>query len=137
MPTREQLKTLAQLRLREAEALFENGLYDGCAYMCGYVVEIALKAKICKTLGVEEYPDEFMKAFRTHDFDELKLLAGMQDDPLAAADPFLENWSIVTRWEPEQRYEPQGTYDRDQASIILNAIRTEPDGVLPWLSLRW
>jgi HEPN domain-containing protein len=144
MATREQLKALAQLRLREAEALFDAGLYDGCAYLCGYVVEVALKARICATLGVEEYPERvhdrrsrLMDAFRTHDFDELKLLAGMRNDPLASTPSFLTNWSIATRWKPEQRYEPQGTYDRDAAEEILNAIRVKPDGVLPWLSSRW
>jgi HEPN domain-containing protein len=56
MPTRNELKELAQLRLKEAETLFQAGLYDGAAYLCGYVIEFALKAKICKLLGVNEYP---------------------------------------------------------------------------------
>lgn len=54
MVTRQQLKDLALLRLKEAEALFAAGLFDGCAYLCGYVVELALKARICATLGVNE-----------------------------------------------------------------------------------
>lgn len=46
MATREELQQLARLRLREAEALFAAGLYDGCVYLCGYVVELALKARM-------------------------------------------------------------------------------------------
>jgi HEPN domain-containing protein len=74
MATRKQLQELAQLRLQEAEALLAAGLYDGCAYMCGYVVELALKARICATLNVAEYPDNrkgLRDAFRTHVFDDL------------------------------------------------------------------
>ncbi len=42
MATRDQLRELAELRLREAETLFAAELYDGCVYLCGYVVEAAL-----------------------------------------------------------------------------------------------
>ncbi|RLC04104.1 MAG: hypothetical protein DRI57_28560 [Deltaproteobacteria bacterium] len=59
MPTRNELKELAKLRLKEAETLFNAGLYDGSAYLCGYVTEFALKARICKLLGIDEYPSGF------------------------------------------------------------------------------
>ena len=35
MPTRDEFKELAKLRLQEAETLFQAGLYDGAAYLCG------------------------------------------------------------------------------------------------------
>ena len=44
MPTRQELKALSELRLKEAEALFGSGLYDGTVYLAGYVIELALKA---------------------------------------------------------------------------------------------
>src|ERR1700674_1441593 len=141
MATREQLKVLAQLRLQEARALFEAGFYDGCAYLCGYVVELALKARICAILNVDEYPSEMKgqirTAFRTHVFDDLKLLAGMEREISASTPVLLTNWSVASRWKPERRYEPPGTYDRIAAEEILNAIQTKPDGVLPCISLRW
>jgi HEPN domain-containing protein len=139
MATRNQLKDLAQLRLREAEALFDAGLYDGCAYLCGYVVELALKARICATLNLDEYPQEgrLKDAFRTHNLDDLKLLAGMQNDPAANTPAFLTNWSFATKWRPERRYEPQGSYNREAATEILDAVRTPPDGVFPCISSRW
>ena len=56
MPTRNELKELAKLRLKEAETLFDAGLYDGAVYVCGYVIELALKARICKLLDISEYP---------------------------------------------------------------------------------
>jgi HEPN domain-containing protein len=139
MATKEHLRALAALRLREAEALFEVGLYDGCAYLCGYVVELALKARICATLGVAEYPerDRFRGAFLTHDFDDLKLLAGMENEFTAVRPVLLANWSIASKWKPEQRYDPEGTYDRAAAEKILDAVRSRPDGVFSCISSRW
>ena len=57
MATRQELKDLAELRLQEAEALFAAGLFDGAAYLAGYVVEFALKARICRVLDSIDYPD--------------------------------------------------------------------------------
>jgi HEPN domain-containing protein len=135
MATRDELRALAQLRLREAEALFAADLYDGCVYLCGYVVELALKAVICATLGVDEYPDE--QFFWTHNFDRLRLLAGLQKD-IAFGNPTLfQNWSVATQWEPNWRYQPEGTYGRPEAEAVLEAIRSERDGMLRFLSQRW
>ncbi len=81
MSTRRELQKLACLRLKEAEALFNASCYDGCAYLCGYMVELALKAAVCATLEVEEYPDKgspLRESFKTHEFDDSKLLAGME-----------------------------------------------------------
>jgi hypothetical protein len=44
LPTRQELKKLANLRLKEAEALFDAQLYEGAAYLCGYAVEMALSS---------------------------------------------------------------------------------------------
>jgi HEPN domain-containing protein len=140
MVTRTQLQALSRMKLREAEALFAAGFFDGCAYLCRYIVELALKARICATLGLEEYPDKGSRlrdAFRTHDFDDLKLLAGIESELSANRPALLNNWSIATRWKPELRYEPLGSYDQAQAERILDAIRAKPDGVLEWLSSRW
>jgi HEPN domain-containing protein len=136
MATREELKELAQLRLREAEALFAAGLYDGCVYLCGYVVELALKARICAVLGITEYPEK-RQHFRSHDFDELRLLAGLEQEITAANPVLLKNWSVATEWKPEWRYQPAGTYGRAEAEEFLAAIKAEPDGVLNLVSRRW
>jgi HEPN domain-containing protein len=44
------LRRLAKARLQDAEALFQTRRFDGAVYVVGYSVEIALKARICKTL---------------------------------------------------------------------------------------
>ena len=128
------------MKLQEAEALYGAGLFDGCVYLCGYVVELALKARVCATLGVSEYPERgsrLKEAFKTHDFDDLKLLAGMETELLGNRPELLSNWSIATKWKPESRYEAPGTYDREKAEEILNAIRKRPNGVLECISSRW
>jgi HEPN domain-containing protein len=134
MATRQQLKDLALLRLKEAEVLFDAGFFDGCAYLCGYVIELALKARICATLSLEGYSEKgsqrLRNTFETHDFEDLKLLAGMQTEFSADNPALLANWSIVNKWKPGRRYEAKGTYDKAAAEEMLNAIRDSKDGVL-------
>jgi hypothetical protein len=140
MATRLQLQELALLRLQEAEALFAIGLHDGCAYLCGYVIELALKARICATLGVKEYPDKgsrLREAMKSHGLEDLGLLAGMGHELTPARPVLLANWSLVIEWKPEWRYDPKGSYDRATAARLLDAIRTNPDGVLTCISARW
>jgi HEPN domain-containing protein len=139
MATQRELQQLACLRLEEAEALFGTGCYDGCAYLCGYVVELALKAAICSTLGLTEFPEKgsrLKESFKTHDFDDLKLLAGM-DQAFTANSTLLANWSVASKWKPERRYEIKGTYDQASAKGILDAVREYPVGVLACMSSHW
>jgi hypothetical protein len=129
MANRRELQKLACLRLKEAEALHTAGCYDGSAYLCGYVVELALKSAVCATLGIDEYPEKGSRlkdAFKTHDFDDLKLLAGME--AAFTVNPFrLANWSVASEWKPERRYQV-GTYNQTSASKILDAVRDYPAG---------
>jgi HEPN domain-containing protein len=138
MATRRELQRLACLRLKEAEALFQKDCYDGCAYLCGYVVELALKAAVCATLGVDAYPEGSLRgALRTHDFDDLRLLAGLAT-AFSSADPkLIANWSLASEWRPERRYDPEGSYDQASATRILDAVRDFPHGVLACISSRW
>ena len=45
---RKDLQELSKVRLREATALLNLGLFDGAYYLAGYSVECALKACIAK-----------------------------------------------------------------------------------------
>jgi len=139
MPTRDEFKELAKLRLQEAETLFQAGLYDGAAYLCGYVIEFALKARICKLLGVDEYPASgtLKSAYAVHNFDQLLLLAGLKNKLDPANVELYTNWSIATPWTPEMRYTPKGTISRDTVEEILDAVRDKPNGVLPWIRKYW
>ena len=140
MPTRQELQELARVRLREAEHLYRAGLYDGCVYLCGYVVEFALKARICRVLRLEKYPDagKFSALFKNHDFELLRRLAGLElSKELSKGTQLATNWSTATEWSPERRYTPVGTVNQKTASNVLASIKDRPNGVLTWLSKRW
>lgn len=140
-PTGNDLKQLAELRLREAEILFDQGMYDGSAYLSGYAVELALKAVICNKLKIARYPSakQHKGAFAIHDFDALLFLAGLSSEmSVATADEaVLTNWSVATEWGPERRYSPPGAYERVSALALLDAIRDVDTGVLSWLKGYW
>lgn len=106
MPTRTELRQLARIKLREAKQLYHAGYYDGCAYLCGYVVELDFKARICRLLGVRDYPEQ--PFFKTHNFNTLKLLAGLEGRLVVGKIPpqLLINRSLVIQWSPELRYSP-------------------------------
>ena len=68
----DELRSISGTRLEDAQTLFTAGRYDGVVYLCGYAVELALKARICETLNWDGYPStnrEFWdyQSFRTHD----------------------------------------------------------------------
>ena len=76
----QELKELAKKRLQEAEILFANHKYEGTVYLCGYAVELALKARICDTLKWNEYPPKPLQkynCFKIHDLNPLLLLSGI------------------------------------------------------------
>jgi hypothetical protein len=116
MVARTDLLRRARAHLRDAEILVSEQRYDGAVYLCGYAVEIALKARICRTLKWSTFPpaagtDRF-KSFLTHNFETLLLFSGIEDKikPALAAE-----WSKVKDWNPEQRYNPVGTQNRSGA----------------------
>lgn len=137
--TRNKLQELADLRVREAQVLFDAGLYDGSVYLCGYIIELALKACICKALNITEYPEAEIKGFfKTHIIKDLLLLAGLRDQlqqQEKLSPDFASNWQIVTKIGPEQRY--QSGKSQSDAQDILTAVTSKPDGVLEWLSQQW
>ena len=67
MPSRGELQLISKTRLKEVKILYQNRLYDGAIYLSGYVIETALKARICRILN-DDYPEtgEISKSFLTH-----------------------------------------------------------------------
>src|ERR1700689_4671192 len=96
------LRVLAQERLDDAKALLNAGRYSGAVYVCGYVVELGLKRKICETLNWDEYPtDSQYKALKTHALEVLLHFSGVKKLVIANLKP---EWSVVSTWDPEKRY---------------------------------
>jgi hypothetical protein len=136
---RSDFQELAELHLRHAKALLDAQLYSGAYYMCGYVVECALKACICrKTNQFDFYPSpEESRAAWSRDFGKLLKASALDGEFSAsrAADRDLDiNWESVEDWSPDSRYQPQG---RLGAHALYTAI-TDPDHVvLSCIKQRW
>ena len=110
MIARNELRRLARERLKDAEALLAAGRFDGAVYLGGYVVELTLKARICKALGWSDFPQtrsEFQnyQSFKVHDLDVLLRLSGAERK---VKTQFLAEWSAVGLWTSEVRYRRQG-----------------------------
>ena len=125
MITRLDLTKIARARLRDAEVLYRSRRYDGAIYLCGYAVEIALKARICKTLSWPGYPStggEFQnyQSFRTHNLDVLLRLSGVEEKVKTT---LMTEWSVVAAWDPEARYKPIGSTTRQAAELMIASAR--------------
>lgn len=135
------LKKNAQARIAVARALITAGDYTLAVEMLGFALEIALKSCVCKTLCISVYPDnlsdkEFAKVFRTHNFDQLLLLSGMQSDfALRPGNKIrYRNWSkSTTVWDISQRYDPIDKYTKEDAVRVLNAMTRVRTGVITWI----
>jgi hypothetical protein len=105
------LDRIAMARLADAEALAKAERFDGAVYVCGYAVEIALKARICRTLNWIGFPTSGewfhrLPNFRTHDLGTLLHLSGREEAILSARNVL---WKPIKKWRPELRYQAIGS----------------------------
>lgn len=125
MLTIAELRSISAARLEDAQSLFDAGRYDGVAYLCGYAVELALKARVCETMNWAGYPStnrEFreLQSFRTHNLGMLLRLSG-QESRIRMTMPTA--WISVARWNPELRYLVPGSTSESSASNLLTQMR--------------
>ena len=125
MLTRNDLSKISRARLKDSEILFNSRRYDGAVYLCGYAIEIALKARICKTLRWDGYPSskgEFQNflSFKTHNLDVLLSLSGIERK---IKTEYLTEWSAVTAWDPEARYKPIGSVTNKDAMLMIDSAK--------------
>ena len=119
------LEKIATARIKDAEVLLNARRYDGSIYLCGYAVEIALKAQICKTLGWSGYPSnkrdfENYQSFKTHNLDVLLRLSGIEQK--IKVELFAE-WSSVAAWDPEIRYKPIGSATKEETNLMIDSSK--------------
>lgn len=124
MITVKDLKVVAKARLKDAHILYSYKRYDAATYLCGYSVELALKAKICNTLNWKGFPEnnrEFQnrQSLKTHDLDTLLMFFGIEDK---IKNHFLAEWSVVSSWKPENRYKPVGSESKSGTEDMINAV---------------
>ena len=119
--------------LRAAKLLRTRNSYDAAVYLCGYAVEIALKARICRTLhwtaGFPETAAEFRSnkaagLLKIHDLEVLLDYTGLQER-IRSVSPsgFLGDWSVVNKWNPEQRYNARGTKTLLDTNTMIRATQ--------------
>lgn len=121
------LRAIAAARLEDARQLLAAGRFDGAAYLCGYAVELALKARICDTLGWSDgFPEtsrEFQayQSLKTHSLEVLLTFTGQQHN---VKTNYLAEWSAVANWDPESRYKPIGAVAEADAQLMINSATT-------------
>jgi hypothetical protein len=119
----DELDSIARARIEDAKALLAAGRFDGATYLCGYAVEVALKARICRALSWAEFPStggEFQayRSFQTHDLDVLLRLSG-QEERIRLNHFTL--WNAVAVWKAESRYNVVGSAQLADAAAMIQA----------------
>jgi HEPN domain-containing protein len=118
-----ELDSIARARVEDARILLAAGRFDGATYLCGYAVEVALKARICRILNWAEFPStsgEFhaYRSFQTHELDVLLRLSGQE--ARIKRDHFAL-WNTVAVWKVESRYNVVGTAQQRDAAAMVEA----------------
>jgi hypothetical protein len=89
---RSDLQQLADDRVRDADALLNTDRWSGAYYICGYVVECALKACISKQTNLHDFPDKaVVEKSYTHDLT--KLLASNCNSNSIPRPPRIRLWA--------------------------------------------
>jgi hypothetical protein len=119
----DELERIARGRLDDARVLLSAARFDGAVYLCGYAVEIGLKARICRILNWGEFPQtasEFQayRSFQTHELEVLLRLSGQET---RIKQNHFALWNIVAVWKPESRYNVIGTARQPQAETMVQA----------------
>ncbi len=139
------LNFLINQKKRDAEVLYDGKRFASAVYIYGYAIEIALKKRICLTLGFTQgFPetqselDYYIKrvtsnqvrsagiqfAFkrvgeiRSHNLSQLLYYSGKE---LAVNQQFLAEWNAVSKWNPEQRYLRRQTREKTAADFFKAA----------------
>jgi len=123
---RKDLRALARARLKDARILQDAKRYDCAAYVCGYAVELALKARICRTLKWPGYPEtrkEFdgLRSFKVHDLSLLLHLSGVERK---IKQQHFAPWStVLNNWATSMRYRPVGGTTPALAGNMIEAAK--------------
>lgn len=115
-----EIEVLAYSKLQDAEYLLEDNRFDSAYYLAGYAIELLLKARVCKTLGIPDFFDfdnserkklknesVITKPYKVHDFEQLLILSGIYTEyrnELLNNESFSNAWWIVSQWNENSRY---------------------------------
>jgi HEPN domain-containing protein len=134
---RSEFRTLTAERLDDAVALLEAGRYACAYYVCGYAVECALKACICRMTRQDYFPPKDAARYYVHDLAKLLDIANLKsefDKEKERDSAFSVNWAVVKDWSEESRYQGR---QQQQARELVKAVSDPQHGVLRWLRENW
>jgi len=131
MPSRSQLKIIANSRLKTVRILIKAKDWQMAAYMMAMTLEIALKALICKKLNLTKYPDHHrdntvQHFFKTHNLRNLALLAGLNQE-LTNTNQLSKKWKkfisiFPTKNWPDIRYMPANKWSETEIQAMMSAL---------------
>jgi HEPN domain-containing protein len=142
MNSKSEIKKIALQKLKDAELLYNNVCYDNAYYLAGYSVELSLKARICKNLGIDSLftNTKYVKFFKVHDFDTLLMFSGLlekfENDKASNID-LHTNWSYICQWKEDCRYHKRGEKTQLEVQQFINAINDPVNGFLKWIKKYW
>lgn len=124
MITTAELRRMAAAKLADAIVLHRAGRYDNAVYICGYAVELALKARICDTLGWDGYPEvrsefRYLQSFQTHSLGMLLHLSGRE---VHIKNDFPDAWRVVSQWNSAARYLATGSTTGGNSLTMLESV---------------
>lgn len=136
---RDELHTLADIRVADAKTLLDGGRYQAAYYIVGYAVECALKACVAKQIREHDFPDrKLILDSYTHNVEQLLAISGLksQFEARTAVDKAFEvNWTTVKDWNETSRYDT--TIPDVKARDLITAVTDQGHGVLTWLKTLW
>ena len=130
---------LTRERLKDAQALLQKNRYSGAYYLCGYVIECALKACIAKQTREYDFPPDpaTTREIYVHDVVKLVKSAGLNaalDEFSAKDEEFERNWGLAKDWNEKCRYK---IHTEREARELYDAITDNEHGVLQWINQVW
>ena len=97
--------------------MYENRHYDSAYYLAGYAIELLLKARICKTLKIDNFydfgnrdkfvnEDNITRPYKVHNFEQLFVLSGIYNEFIKQLDDkdFITDWLQISKWKEDMRY---------------------------------
>lgn len=128
MITIDELKAIAQARLLDAEALMQAKRYDGAMYIASYAIELSLKVRICKKRNWQNgFPcsDNEFKNYNAFDVKKhnLDVLLQLSDKETEIKQNHWADWSLASKWNPENRYKTNASVSKQDAEETLESIK--------------
>ena len=122
-----ELEKIAWGRLADAEWLIKGQRFDSAIYLCGYCLEIAFKARLCKDANRSDFPEtsaEFklhnLKNWQVHSLTDLAKSSALYG--VIKKKYKREFYSVQTIWNVEIRYKTS-YLSKEDANDFLNAVK--------------